>query len=767
MAVITKQELEDAAVDAQTIEDVVNGSETFGDNGVVVSRLGQQIRTLKRAVTDMGFNAPVAYASGVLVSDPTYTVVVGDTVYAPRPDLLPFTTQASFTPAYWFALSLYATYATVAELKASGAPSRGTGAVWLAGGYFYEEVAASGDITTIGGVHLRVTPIAGVYPDLAYGVAADGSTDDTAAYQAIAASLPNGATLRCVGGGTRVLSDEVIWPQDNLTIVCDNGATFKVADNVSFLDRYFYFTGDYGTLSGGKFDQNVNGQSLTGVTGTDGRREGIYVTGDYWRITGCVMEGSHDEAYGTTMRIAGTYCVVENITTYRTGRNAFRDWGDYNTYRNIRMLDCLAGPSDVCHAWSKDYAPGGSAFNLTTLDNIVVQSDTTYNFEGILFDHDGVQGACARVRNVWIDCPNSTGPDIMKFVYVYRVEMHNVRLKPHANVDANQSASLRIQTAVSRLHMHDCVIAGGVNFDADRDCLFTISGNSVLGNETVCVNLIEGFRGTFVAHDGVEFRKTSGNFLYLDNADADAAYGSKITFGRCGYHGYGATRLVGLPSFANTKRRLVAGNISAAEPLYQDNVRTLADGSWLTSSDQTDAACQQRGQRRFVAFRSDIPPRPAEGWQRGDIIDDRSNYDYSQGIIRCVSPGASCRTAWATGESVSIGTWRYANGNVYAAASAGTTGATAPSGTGTGISDGAVTWDYIDALAVWSGKFGATVPESSAANISGAGSLINTFDKFRGKQVWNTDTNKLLIASGPNPTDPWYYVDGSGTVTPA
>lgn len=50
---------------------------------------------------------------------------------------------------------------------------------------------------------------------------------------------------------------------------------------------------------------------------------------------------------------------------------------------------------------------------------------------------------------------------------------------------------------------------------------------------------------------------------------------------------------------------------------------------------------------------------------------------------------------WATGVAVSVGDRkRIDNGNVYICITAGTTGATEPSGTGTNISDGGATWDY-------------------------------------------------------------------------
>ena len=54
MAAITKQELEDAAADVKTIEDVVNGAVDINGTGEVVSRLGRVIRTL--AKVDDTFN---------------------------------------------------------------------------------------------------------------------------------------------------------------------------------------------------------------------------------------------------------------------------------------------------------------------------------------------------------------------------------------------------------------------------------------------------------------------------------------------------------------------------------------------------------------------------------------------------------------------------------------------------------------------------------------------------------------------------------------
>lgn len=53
MAVITKQELEDAQVDAQTLEDVVNGAADLNGDGTLTSRLGTALKTLKKIIDDL------------------------------------------------------------------------------------------------------------------------------------------------------------------------------------------------------------------------------------------------------------------------------------------------------------------------------------------------------------------------------------------------------------------------------------------------------------------------------------------------------------------------------------------------------------------------------------------------------------------------------------------------------------------------------------------------------------------------------------------
>lgn len=62
MAIITQEQLQNAAIDAQTFEDVVNGSETFDTDGVFNSRLGTELKTIARVIADLGTAADARIA---------------------------------------------------------------------------------------------------------------------------------------------------------------------------------------------------------------------------------------------------------------------------------------------------------------------------------------------------------------------------------------------------------------------------------------------------------------------------------------------------------------------------------------------------------------------------------------------------------------------------------------------------------------------------------------------------------------------------------
>jgi hypothetical protein len=66
-----------------------------------------------------------------------------------------------------------------------------------------------------------------------------------------------------------------------------------------------------------------------------------------------------------------------------------------------------------------------------------------------------------------------------------------------------------------------------------------------------------------------------------------------------------------------------------------------------------------------------------------------------------------------------------------------------------------VSWSMID------------VQNVTAANIASAASTVNTVGKYAGLFIWDTTNNRMLRANGSSPTDIWYVVSGTASVTPA
>lgn len=63
MAVINEQMLIDAAADAQSLEDIVNGAVSFNGTGIVTTRLGQNIKTAAKIMDELAGNSVLASAT--------------------------------------------------------------------------------------------------------------------------------------------------------------------------------------------------------------------------------------------------------------------------------------------------------------------------------------------------------------------------------------------------------------------------------------------------------------------------------------------------------------------------------------------------------------------------------------------------------------------------------------------------------------------------------------------------------------------------------
>ncbi|MDZ7858651.1 hypothetical protein [Sphaerotilus sp.] len=88
--------------------------------GIVTTRTGAGVLTVREAIARMGLEAPVAFAAGLSIVRPTQTVVNGAVRYTPNPASLPFTTTATFNPAQWLTAESITTLSADLASTASG-----------------------------------------------------------------------------------------------------------------------------------------------------------------------------------------------------------------------------------------------------------------------------------------------------------------------------------------------------------------------------------------------------------------------------------------------------------------------------------------------------------------------------------------------------------------------------------------------------------------------------------------------------------------------
>ena len=580
-------------------------------------------------------------------------------------------------------------------------------------GFSYEIAEAEAEdshVQTSGGIRLYVKPREGEYSDRQFVPAADGATDDTAIYRLIAEVLSPGQTLRLSGAGERIISGTVLFPQDDITVLCDRGVIFKQAPGTEGMDRMMEFSGDRVMIRGGEWNGNLVGNSGETYGAYTGRGELLKLSGDHIETEGVVIRDVQDAPFAAGIYVSGFHARLRNTTTYNTGRHAIRDGGDDTVIDGLRAFGMFENQAGLpaaqrsgSKAIAKDVTPSGSPFSLVTYRNIFCESRQDggdYWCNSILIDHNGVQGEEAIIENVRVNFPNlaSYAANVIKFVYVKDVTLRGFR----GTHGSGSTFTLRIQENVENVMIDDCVLPGSIQMDATVPCKMTIRGRSTLCNEIPDIP-IQDFEGALVVEDGCAFRNVTTRVLQFSGD----AYDSTASFGRVHLHAApgNTPTLVTLPGFTGTAPRALAGSVVVRKPISVSGpFRTLeAEGRWVAGNEDQEVTVAQGGDRVFLATSSTFPPRYGDGWKRGDIV-RRRNIVAGQGQAEywCVTAGSAVGAAWSGATTYAVGNRVHNGGQVYVCSAAGTSAVSGgPSGTGTGLADGSASWNHVDTLAVF------------------------------------------------------------------
>lgn len=541
--------------------------------------------------------------------------------------------------------------------------------------------------------------------------------DTQGGWAALATSLPNGS--RIIIRGTHTLSAQVVFAQTDLEVIFEADAWIKQADSTQSLDNLVTFSGarcrfyNLG-IDGNAFGTIASPNTGHGNTSYTGRGEVVILTGDYCSVFGVRIKrtakddtgkGSNNVSNGLVVR--GNYCSVYDIWSENTGLVAIRNRGHYNLFRRGNMTEWEV--KAIVH--DGDPVVGAQA-GFVRVEGIYAKTSSTTAREAIMAD-PGVGNALAlfEVSDCHMDMSAATSGssvDVTKAVYCDAVVYRRCKVVHGATTIAS---SIRFQEGVARVVIDGCELDGGINYDPTVKCDTLITGRSRLGLASTAAQLIQDLWGTLRIDDGCEVKgyTTWLVTVYQPNAatSAQSWADTSVDIGRLIYDpGNSAAKIINTTSLGGSTSNYTyprAGQIRVEPPIAVRSGKGPSDGIWVTNQESHEVAVQLGGHvaRQFTGTSANLPASGnVDGWYRGDRISRRDATASAAAEVFITSAGSSCTTAFTSGEAVTTGTRRSANSKVYQATNSGTTGVTTPSHSSGTASDGAVTWQYVAALAV-------------------------------------------------------------------
>lgn len=179
----------------------------------------------------------------------------------------------------------------------------------------------------------------------------------------------------------------------------------------------------------------------------------------------------------------------------------------------------------------------------------------------------------------------------------------------------------------------------------------------------------------------------------------------------CGDNGISVT------GYLNT----IQGNISKKntyDGIYLYGKMNTCVGNTVLNNSQTGA-----GQRSGITVGGQSGGIGQLNVINGNIIDDDQASPTQQYGVKLNGP---LYTAWAQGQAVTVGTYRRNGTELYIAASAATTGATAPVHTSGTVSDGAVNWTWVDSFQLTTTESAGNIVANNMINRAQTGKYLDS-----------------------------------------
>jgi cytoskeletal protein CcmA (bactofilin family) len=377
---------------------------------------------------------------------------------------------------------------------------------------------------------------------------------------------------------------------------------------VPALNTLMTFSGVIVTLQKFDVDGNVAGNPTSTYTG---RGELIKVSGDLSTVENLTIRNTHVKDNSCGLYITGKDVTVRQVVAYGAGRVAIRDKGDRTRIDNVRSFLQQAptrfkspGEADYLNdvgnkVIAKDGGAGDASGPFEWVHYSDIQGSASHAgfFETIVIDDSLNVGGRAIVENVLCNYPAATGPDVVKFVNVRRVDISGLTTI-HAG-DGSTNTSLRFQEGVQEVYMQGLDLAGHVNFDTTTYVRGFVSGDCHIGRSLAGPVCIDDFPdGVLVIQDGAVL----SNFLNCGVAFRTDAFDGYLEMGSCLVRGApsgtpSTRKIAEQRAYLQTGvlRRLRTGQVRVAAPIEIYNTRTATDGRWILDNDTLEAAAPPEG----------------------------------------------------------------------------------------------------------------------------------------------------------------------------